>query len=473
MHYVFGANPTGYIGRTAEKSKLSSMNHLIELLEDEGLVFPETLEHQLCHELPFKDVVKIGESLEQALVASGKAQNPERKELNPFVFLASSSLRGDSGCSHPECRLGRVDHLGRYAALYSDRILLPLQLHIHCPKGKEDHFRHSLADSIQRILSLRPVIEAGMIRPIPDGLHYCETHLRQAVPEYEQIVAMQRKFYLDNLPRFGVRFLPRGCRHTLVEVEGPPEFLEHGRIIWQYEEPPKWTPQEFLRGNGTTPVSLTPQEIQAADVVEGIFARIANDLFVQQFYGSIYDARYLTDSPGEARFLSAIDEDELAAQRAEATCELTHEIPLFSQLSLDSLVRLRREEPDAFSRYRNALDEIVRAHVQSRGGLTRSDARQIYLDRLRPEIENLESQAKRSRITALKAMGRKTAATGAILGLGLYTKCLTNAGDILKVAGVSLLAGLAEQALSSAQKNPDVVRDSDFYFLLRIKQMSN
>lgn len=46
--------------------------------------------------------------------------------LDPFTFVASSSMRGEGGCAAPSCRFRKLDLLNRFGALYATRIVLPI-----------------------------------------------------------------------------------------------------------------------------------------------------------------------------------------------------------------------------------------------------------------------------------------------------------------------------------------------------------
>jgi hypothetical protein len=49
-------------------------------------------------------------------------------QVDPFTFFAGASVRGDSGCGAPLCRIQKIDFLGRYGALYADEVAVPLPL---------------------------------------------------------------------------------------------------------------------------------------------------------------------------------------------------------------------------------------------------------------------------------------------------------------------------------------------------------
>jgi len=188
-------------------------------------------------------------------------------------------------------------------------------------------------------------------------------------------------------------------------------------------------------------------------------------------YGGHLDATYLTDLEGEATFLQRIDADSLALQTAKACETLTHSIPMFPDLPLHTIAELRREEPEAFLRYRNALTGIIRDHVQDPKGLTEKDARALYVDWLRPELDGLETAAKGSWKVGAARVAQKAAVTGAVVALGVYTNLLSAAGAaILKALGLTYVANTIDEAIGETRRASEDVKKHNLYFLLRAKR---
>src|SRR3954449_4008397 len=65
---------------------------------------------------------------DQILCEIAKQERPTAEAEERYTFVPSASIRGDgfSSCAALECQLSRLDLLARYAALYADRVLVPV-----------------------------------------------------------------------------------------------------------------------------------------------------------------------------------------------------------------------------------------------------------------------------------------------------------------------------------------------------------
>jgi hypothetical protein len=73
-------------------------------------------------------VLRLHRELFETVLTVQKKESPTNPdEIDPFSFLASRSLRGDT-CGEYACRIRKLDFLGCYAALYANRVILPLYL---------------------------------------------------------------------------------------------------------------------------------------------------------------------------------------------------------------------------------------------------------------------------------------------------------------------------------------------------------
>jgi len=445
------------------------MDPIIQILEESGLVFPDRLHDDILHSRTLGEVRAVAETLESVIASQGQNPQDHRAAGDPFSFLASATLRGDLGCR--ECRWTKLEGLVRYALLYSNHIAIPIGVKAYCDAGHESHVRSAIADRIQEILIFRPAIEAGVVSLVPGDFDWCEKHLPVHFPAYEAVRSVKEQLYEDNLPKFSVRVPPRTCEHVNVELRGPAEFLEHGFLGTHYLKPPSWLPARCLTDGGESEVVLSADEVKESGLVDHLFLRIARDVFIHRMYGGHLDATYLTDLEGEATFLQRIDADSLALQTAKACETLTHSIPMFPDLPLHTIAELRREEPEAFLRYRNALTGIIRDHVQDPKGLTEKDARALYVDWLRPELDGLETAAKGSWKVGAARVAQKAAVTGAVVALGVYTNLLSAAGAaILKALGLTYVANTIDEAIGETRRASEDVKKHNLYFLLRAKR---
>src|SRR5258705_5056957 len=129
------------------------MDASLEVLEKFGLIADE--DSFRVFELERAKVFKLHRELYESMFSRQKANLREDTAIDPFSFLASASIRGQSTCSSPLCRLTKFDLLARYTALYANRVLFPVPL---CHPSKISSVlqsREELAQSALILLRLR------------------------------------------------------------------------------------------------------------------------------------------------------------------------------------------------------------------------------------------------------------------------------------------------------------------------------
>ncbi len=448
------------------------MNKVLEVLENRGLVSAESVE-RFFNDWPFADVQQVRDELDAGLEYDpGIGQNIPTVG-DPFNFVASASMRGDFGCSNWECRLDKIRLLARYSALYADNVVVPLPLGIFYRDEHEYHIRHLLSGTILCVQHLRPLVESGIVSFAHQEFRYCNKHLHLALPEHLSIAKAARNLYLENRQRFTVFAEPpedEGDDQPAFNIEGPPEFLEHGRIIKVLYEVPGWFSSWARLKRRKQLSSVTAGK---SHLIEEIFDELARDVAIQQALGLRYDAKYLTNLPGEALVLSRFNaEDSYFAHCRNVLCaSLTHSIPLLEDLPIKTVLKVRATEPDAFIQYRAAVGKIVSEYIKERKVVGKKEAQEIYSDILLPEVLKLNSEARAARRAALKKAAAKTLIAAGVVGVGVFGGFLpAQLADLIKtIGGLGLVRELGE-AFASIEKNPSQIRNNNFYFLLRLSQ---
>ena len=187
----------------------------------------------------------------------------------------------------------------------------------------------------------------------------------------------------------------------------PQDYLEHGRIIRPYDRVPLWLRR--TRRGPSRPRRLTREEMMRVGFVQSLIAQMAMDVFSQQFFGT-FNARYLTNKPGEAQLPladAAKGLSRLSSRTATVCAELTHSIPLFMEVHSGAIdLEFAKRSLDAFVSYRAALGKIAyRARRTRKSSLRQSQARQLYLDVLEPELLNLQQKAKNEQQQQINEVG--------------------------------------------------------------------
>ena len=452
------------------------MDKTIRLLEDHGIVTDEAVE-KFAFGSPIKRIRTLAERMRDVLYTKSREEADlyEQNPVDAFNFVANRSLRGET-CSNWQCVRSKVEFLARYAALFADRLLVPFGL--PAPEQIEDsHWaRDEIAFHIRKTLLLRPVIEAGITRLVLPEFHFCTRCAKRAKTQVRMIEQEADALYRVHRKKFAASYTAVDGPHAGVgagfaSVKGPADFLEDGYIAHLFRDAPVWAPTH----RGTGPVPLIGSKLRTSGLIKGVFYRIAWDVVFCQFYGIRFDAKYLTDLPGETEFMDRVSKaDELVQRTAALAAQLTHSLPLFSSLSVPSILRIRREGHEPIVLYRAALAEIVRDHLAKRERISPRRAREIFFDILEPQLAKLKADAAaRRRSTSRKAIA-KVGIPAALVCLGVWGGFLPSALSALfkAVGGVSLAANMAE-ALASMERNPSELRSHNLYFLLRLTQEAN
>ncbi len=350
---------------------------LIDTLEDHGLVSAEAVE-RLVYELPFKQISKIREDIEATLV-SGTAcvANPE-ETFGPFSFLASSTLRGDSGCSSWGCHTRKAEALARYAAIFCDRLIVPLNVSAHAESMSQNDQRYALARGLLAVVEMRPVIDAGIVKPVRAAHYVCPSCFRGRVPESDRIVEVKNELYSKLFNDFSITYMPLGEGKGKLILHGPADYLEHGELRFDINHTTEYAPAGRKQNRQ---FELTKEQVQKSGLVGAQFNRMAMDIAAQQVFGLHYNTAYLTDMGGEAEFLKRLHkDDQLAARTSNFCAQMCHSVPLFMNLPVETVMRIRREDYNAFASYRSTLRKILADHIATGGEMSVAQAKELFSD---------------------------------------------------------------------------------------------
>lgn len=446
------------------------MTNTLSILDANDLVTTEKAE-KFAFGRDLKELESFTVGIRRAMIDDGRLTKPKRPNIDEASYLPSASLRGDGGCIHWNCRLPKIRILSRYIALYCDKAIVPVTirpLEEKLSHESETFARFSLLSRILGIMELRPLIEVGLVTLIPGEVYLCAEHWDEGVPEHKRIMRVAQRLANSNLSQFSVTYRPpaRPFDPAYLDFRGPEEYLEHGQLGTVLHGVPGW----LKKAKHTGPVKLSSEAVRKHKLLLHIFGRMANDAFLQSYFGAPFDARFVTDSVGESEFFDSLYRRDTLARRTAALCaQLSHDVPLMADTPIETILKIRRDEPEAFANYRGTLTNIVKNYARTT--VDSAEAKEIYLDLLKPKLDALEVQARNLRRTQTKKSLLKVAATSALVGLGIYTGVLPAeiAGLVKTIGGFSVAKDLSE-ALGAIEKNPTEVRNDNLYFLLRLKQ---
>jgi len=442
------------------------MSELPVILDEAGLSDPATLLERIIA-LPFRDLQRLLIDISEILSPKDVAANEAESSGLGFDFLASSSIRGDSFCR--ACARDKIRTLARYAALYCDRVLLPFDGLDPAPRDSVG-WRAHVAERLSVVQELRPVLEANIVQ-LFRRVHLCAAHQAIHARVTAPIRHRAEKLYREHIKDFEVIYRPKDKRcGPLIELNGPEEYVEHGRLLTVFSKPPDWAPKRFAQVEGREGKRLSSTTIRRSGFVKRFFDVLAQDLIFHQMVGEQRSVKYLTDLPGEALFLAGgQDADNGRSEIAAVIARLAHGVPLFSELPVRTILRMRQQDTDSFENYRHALRGIVEDYIKPGQVVTDRVATDLYNDVLRPALVKLRVDHATSRKDGRGKTAARIVAPTALITLGVVSGLLPHdVAQLLKMAGISSLVTQAADALISLRRDPPELRNQDLYFLLRL-----
>lgn len=396
------------------------MHQLFEILESKQLISGNDIAK--VDTLPKRQLVTLYEAVYSAVFA---APYPDidlgagsSSDLDPFSFMASASIRADSGCLEPPCRMRKLDFLARFAALYANHVTLPLPLEHPDNVSSIDRSRDELYRALTSLFAVRPLIESGIVRPVAMRTTHCE-HLKAFVDEMRTFVHSVAdwgaKRFLDD---FEIAFqLPERSPsgRSTAYIDGPEELLEHGNLVALFDEGPSWRAKSWKYDDDGKTILKGKRKLF---FVEQIFNTIANDTTFYLAYGQQHRSRLLTDRPGEAFLLNWMNQDEKLQSTSMAMEFLSHSIPLLADVPLSTVIRIRREERDSFESYRRVIASLTTKVLAENGNLSIEAAKDAFKTALEPQIEKVKAEVKAERTRQAKrfSIGISSVAAAVLIG---------------------------------------------------------
>ncbi|HJT70550.1 MAG TPA: hypothetical protein VJ731_10145 [Terriglobales bacterium] len=431
------------------------MKEIIELLKDRKLTKPEPILKKIMSYDP-PALIELGFEIQKTLLQHDKTSGPQSNG-GGFRFVASGALSGHSGCVSPLCRIKKSVSLARYAALYSDLVIVPWRLEVPENLRLLEDFRESLITAILSVIAMRPVIEAGLVTLIPSRFHFCDDCARLAYREMDRVREAVEAALTSNFGKFSAR--PQDARS--IHLEGPQEYLEHGEVYVHYPRRPAWLPAR-------SKAALSRAQLKKSGAVAGIFEQMATSVIFQQLCAVNMKTKLLTSLAGEAEILAKLaPQDEVSTGVARLCAALSHEIPLLSGVPLSRMVELRQEQPAAFDQYRTALSGVLAEYVEKQKPLGSISAKRVYDERIHPEVVALRRRIETHKKALLKKSVTSAVVASALVAVGIAAK-LTPAE--LGVLGTGSLVTSLTGLLGDASEEPKDVKNHQLYFLVKLSE---
>jgi hypothetical protein len=457
------------------------IEEVFEILKKEKLDSDERIERAIMRDRSVHQILAVVSRLSEAV---GQHAGSAQTDLAGFDFLPNGEISAQYGsCIEWTCRVQRAERLARFAALWADRILIPSYFgrYVEDSRVAEDKaLRYWVAGDLKVLLSLAPLLRAGIIELFGPGFHLCADCGRRYQDELaaaqERLARARSKvsdLYLDKVEvwfrsRAG---RPHGSAFEL-GIRGPEDIVPHGVGLWIAYGPPEWLPRRLKRRAYDEDVfyRVPSSKIPSTGLLAVVLESVTWDVVMQHILSMFRGTKYLTNRQADAAFLCAVnDRDDYAAWSDVLSQYLQYDMPIIEGVPLEELVAVRRSEHDAFLVYRDTLKDIIRNHVAEHPALSGREAQQMYEDVVQPSLNRMKAKASSIRRSLVEKTGRDVVITGGLVGVGVFSGLLpADLAPLVGAVGGFSIAKDVLASLASLRSTPGELRNENLYFLWKI-----
>jgi hypothetical protein len=430
-------------------------------------------------------------------------KEPENTIQGPFTFVANDSL---SGYSIPgttaETRVEKVAKLARFAALYADFLLFrdPFEWYPQPQVLVDDHgkrksfgrglepkdfsnqyVRRHFIDDLRLLIFLEPLFSAGIAGFSNSAMHWCPNCVRIAaekgilsalVDEPEEI-AWQRRIaklvrHIENtfLER-GKTYVHQHGDHAHAVIVVPEGIFEYEAIQTNIELPLR------LAKKATEPIPVSSRDARQLRLYNDEIGRIIDDISTQNAFANRYHCQYITDRALDFELMDIISNRRLRSFNGAAIDALSHPLAFVDEISLNQLLKLRRDDGESFLVYRDSM----RSMLSDAEGKSSTELREAFEDTIRPELNKIDLKLKNARkhmqISALIDLTIAIASISIAAFSGLLPAKLGIPKEVLDVGaalgGWQSVKGLTSKFIES-QLPPQEVSNNKYAFLWKLRR---
>ncbi len=408
----------------------------------------------------------------QCYVLSEAGSNYPKDALKSvFKFSVNGSVSGGiRPCAEIGCRINNLQDLSAFAALYAERVYIPnpfehvyehLNHNFEFPSAEAKiAFVDRIAGDIAVMFNLKPLIEHDIVRINPQVRAFCDEHWEHHILEAKKF---QRK--MEELDPMLIRALNA---HVRFELRKDKTIL--------LREPQKYTnveilsffkfPENLIPYLSRAPYTFTADEVERLGMWQAIIIPTVNEVIFQKYSVFKQDAAYLTSYGLEREVIEGLNSKTDENRSKELFDALTHELPFVSNVTTDSLVRLRLQENESFQVYRDNLSSVIRD--LSDGSITPSQARDVVQSEINPHLHKVDQLIRvHSDSLNARATGMVIFDAALIMSAGIFG----NWADISKIGGFYTARNILS-TIFGARMKPEAALNDNYFFLWSVRERS-
>lgn len=434
---------------------------------------------------------------------SEKVTEPNNISQGLFTFAANDSLSGRSvPFSDRETRIKKAVDLARFAALYADSLLIrdPFEWYPRTQVGiqpdgtqtvlsrgiepndfSNQRVRRHFLDDLYFILFLEPLFASELAGFSKSILHWCPNCVRVAAEsgildtfvDEPQEIEWQKK--VAKLVRHIEKtFLERGT--TLVHQHGdhahatifmPDGLLEYDQVQTTLELPPR------LAKKAIEPISVSTRDARKLRLFNDEIERIVDDISTQNATANRFNCQYITDRTIDLELMDMVSSKRARTFNSAAVDALTHPLSFVNQVSLNKLLKLRKDDGESFLVYRDAVRSILKNNQNS----SSTELQEAFDDVIRPELNKIDLTIKNSRKLLVTSTITDITIAIASVSIAAFSGLLPASLGIPKemldlgaaIGGWQSVKNLATK-VAEVNVKPKEVSENKFAFLWKVKQ---
>lgn len=402
------------------------------------------------------------------LIKSIRPSNTEVDISTSFTFSANSTLSGAPfPCADIACRLNNVEKLVRFSALYCDKVYIQSPFDEYLRSKEID--RNQLVGDITILNMLVPLIKQNLIGFVCKSVLLCEDCLIKFTKQedafntkYKLLEEYIYDEYLSN-----VKCQIRWTNTPVIVIQAPEKYGFHKSVVLKFNKIPKEI-QEVGKKNKTLDL---PKDLIRQYVLPSITYPIKSDLLLHNVWIHGLGTNYLTNREIDTRVLDALHNENKQSVSQQMFKGLTHNLPVLSNINMDTVLKVRKEEGEAFLVYRDALTSLLR-----KDALDTKDLKEAFQDIVQPEINKINLIFKNNQKSVLGSLKTDACIAVGVIGIGLYSgifapdvsKLISNIG-ICSVGGIAFISNEYAK-IKRLINGPEEIKDNKYYFLWRLEQ---
>lgn len=445
------------------------MDEFYEYLGKVGIFNPPDV-FEVVNKLSIKKIIELSVQCYKLTEISSE------KDINNsiFNFSASSTMSGGvSPCAEVNCRVNNVYELAAFSALYADKVVIPSPFeHIYHNLSSDFKFANEeqlyffinrLIGDIVIMLNLKPLFKNKLLTINPRIKRYCSECYKRQLSEEKKVQNAFKK-----IEKEVINDLNRNIKFTLdtkksIITKGTKNYI--GKEVLQFSLLPK----KLKPYTKFVPYTFNSEEIKKIGLWRPVVIPIFEDLILQKYLMQNYNTTYLTNRRLEADIISRLENNSSEQSKTKAIIDgLVHRLPFLENASLNTLVKLRNNEQEAFAVYRNAVTETIKG---VKGETNSKNIKEMVEEKIQPELKKLD-QIFRNHRDNFRARGtEKIILSSLLLSAGFFVNKISgiSIGSILEAGGAYKMTEIYSD-LSQANKVPQDVKNSDYYFLWNLER---